>query len=357
LTVDILIQVLSQEEKFENQMCSKIDSYSLTAIRTTLLLILFIPYFSQPAYAYDVQVGQTNRIESEYQYSCLPGAITDTSDINLPLHKYKLKAIKTLSSKTSVLIRYEFRQFEFNETSYRRYLEPKKLVNENLYKLGINHQIHPNSKFFSLYQLVTRPESYKGQSIINGIGFSITEKTYIEPTYAFFWNSDKNPDTENMKGHTVMFRVRQILTPIMYLMAKNTFYVALGETTKTQFNTVDAFIGTFFRSRTILHVGYRNYTNMDNLISHTIWASVSQYCPWNVAVILRYRHYVVFEELKEEEKTDKMASDMYTLRIERTPLCNFSIFKYTTFYLSYRLYNRNDGVKADSYLTGLSYLW
>lgn len=269
-----------------------------------------------------------------------PPGVPDTVDYLLPVHRTTMLLRGRFTPKDVLVLHYELREFRIYENSYRRFTEPVHYESEHHVKVGAGYDITPQVGPYVYYDYVGSRGQFNAHSVVVGSKLVASSETMFEPTYQFTRTAD-------LSRHFAVLRIRQVLTPEVFLMLKNNYTATQVDTQSFRSYILDAYTGIRADDKTALHIGYRLYYDFGKMSTHGFWGQARRRLPGDLTFQARYRHYSI-DDTEPEQELEPIASDGIELKVTRAPLLKRGTAKEYSGGLSVGLYTSNRGVKSFS---------
>ncbi len=270
----------------------------------------------------------------------------DTADLLIPSNKMMLRVRKRFTKKDVFVLKYDIKEYTLRENSYKRYYDPFTYEFEHRCKIGAGYSLTKVFSPYIYYEYFFPMNNTSNHSTITGTRIVLSNITMFEPTYAISVSSERI-------AHSVILRLHQILTPTMFIMLKNSYSFASIDTSTVRNNIFDAYTGFRIGQKTVLHLGFRNNTNLGDIKSYAGWFQFGQQLPENYTLFSRIRLYH-----KPQNVYDSLGYNGYSLELrllkkpvgDKEKLKNLALAFYNVFY-----YN-SQKIKADVFGVELNYI-
>ncbi len=290
-----------------------------------------------------LEPGLSSRIDLLYQFASFNRPLPDddepdTTDLAFPNNRTMLRLRKRFSSRDVIVLKYDMREYTLRENSYRRYVDPITHEFEHRVKIGVGYKLNTRFNPFGYYEYFSPFNGDAGHTVIGGTRISLSSIMMIEPTYALsMFNGQIN--------HFLLIRWHQIITPTLFIMAKNSYSFADSDPNALRNNAFETYIGLRAAKYTAIHIGYRHYYNFEKINSNSMWIQYGQQLSDYFTLWNRLRGY-----LRSATAPDSSMYRSYSIefRLMRKPLSmsgigkNLSVSVYNIFFLN------NDKTKADA---------
>jgi|GEM_PF-6386153 len=289
------------------------------------------------------------RIDFNYQFGLSQMPMPDedepdTADFLIPNHKTMFRLRHRFTEKDVCVLRYEMREYNLRENSYRRFIKPINYEFDHRIKLGMGYASSPKAFPYFFYEYLRSLENLESHSGIFGARINFNLATMFEPTYTFSL-------VNNNLFHIIILRCQQIITPRTYLMLKNSFLFpnfADPEAEITWTNQFEPFLAHRIGEKTALHIGYRQFNNFAGTVSYNIWAQFIQQITKKNIIWTRVRTYLRPAKTSDEQSYRSMS---FEFRIAQKSLSSKGRLKNCTLNL-YNIFFKNN-IQVWANVTGI----